>query len=80
MTKYKKECSSFKEFMESYVEINEHFFTKILCEFHVCLVCGYTLWEGHCPACAPVEITLPKIMHRDKPSLNVGKKFFISRT
>ena len=74
-----KECSSLKELMESYSEAHGPLFTKILHEFHIHLGCGYTLWEGHCYTCVPIEITLLEIMHRDEVWLYVGRGFFVSK-
>ena len=77
--KVKAECSSSEDYMENYAETNKPLFTEVLYKFHICLDCGYTVWEGCCATCALVEITLLDIMHKDKVWFDVGRGFFISR-
>ena len=57
----KAECSLLEEYMENYDQTNEPLPTKILCEFLICLGCGYKVWEGYFSVCAPGEINLLKL-------------------
>ena len=41
----KAECKSLEDYIDNYEKTNEPIFTKILCKFHICLGCRYTLWE-----------------------------------
>ena len=52
--------------MDNYNQTNELLFTRILCEFHICLGCGYTQWRGHCSTCGPVKLTLLEIVYWNK--------------
>ena len=72
------DCKSMEEYMDNHNQTSEPLLTRILCDFHICLGCGYTQWRRHCSTCAPLELTLLEIMHRDTMWQNVGREFFIS--
>ena len=66
-----------EERMENHNQTNKLLLGKILCEFHICLDCKYTLRRGHCSTCAPIKLTLLEIMNRYKVWLNVVIGFFM---
>ena len=61
----KADHSSLEKYIENNDETNEPLFTKILQEFHVCLGCGYMLWQGCCSTYALAEINLLEAMHKE---------------
>ena len=71
-------CKSMQEYIDNSNQSNEPVFTRILCDFHICLGCGYTQWREHCSTCVPNELTILEIMHRSQVWQNVGREIFIS--
>ena len=47
-----------EDYIENYEKENELLFAKTLCDFGICLGCGYTIWNAHCGSFLASEIIL----------------------
>ena len=42
------DCKVIEEYIDSFHQPNDPFFTKMIHDFHICFGCGYTQWRGLC--------------------------------